>query len=127
VTKPEVEGTLKAELSAPHTVTPGTVLSYTLSVSNRTGYALNGTQAVVTLPKGASFTGTLGDAVTQNGKEVVVTIGRLEPEEIRSIQVEVKVPAVNDDDAVLIASAKIRSATAMPVDSNDVRTRVLSR
>ena len=101
VTKPDVDDTLKAKLSAPRSVTPGTLLSYTLSVSNRTGYALNGTQAVVTLPEGAHFAGTPGDTVTQNGQEVVVTIGRLEPEETRNVQVEVKVPAVSDDDTVL--------------------------
>lgn len=124
VTKPDVDDTLKAKLSAPRTVTPGTLLSYTLSVSNRTGYALNGTQAVVTLPEGVHFAGTPGDTVTRNGQEVVVTIGRLEPDETRNVQVEVKVPAVRDDDTVLIASASIRSATAMPVETNDVRTRI---
>jgi hypothetical protein len=124
VTKPDVDETLKAKLSAPRIVMPGSRLSYTLSVDNHTGYALNGTQAVVRLPKGAVFAGALGDTVTRNGREVVVTIGRLEPEETRSIQVEVKVPAMSDDEAVLIASATIRSATAMPVETNDVRTRI---
>jgi uncharacterized membrane protein len=124
VTKPEVEETLTAKLSAPRTITSGTLLSYTLSISNRTGYALNGTQAIVTLPKGVDFSGTPGDAITQNGREVVITIGRLEAAETRNVHVEVKIPAAGNEDAMLVASASVRSATAMPVHTNDVRTRV---
>jgi uncharacterized repeat protein (TIGR01451 family) len=124
VTKPDVDETLKVRLSAPRSVTPGNTLSYTLSIRNRTGYALNGTQAVVTLPEGADFAGTPGDTVTRHGREVVVTIGRLEPDETRSVQVAAKAPAVSDDDAVLVASARVRSATAMPVDTNTVLTRI---
>jgi hypothetical protein len=59
-----------------------------------------------------------------NGREVVITIGRLEAAETRNVHVEVKIPAAGNEDAMLVASASVRSATAMPVHTNDVRTRV---
>ena len=124
VTKPEVGETLMTKLLAPRTASPGSVLNYTLSIDNRTGYPLNGTQAIVTLPQGVDFSGTPGDAITQNGREVVITIGRLEAAETRNVHVEVKIPAAGNEDAMLVASASVRSATAMPVHTNDVRTRV---
>lgn len=124
LTKPEVENTLNTKLSAPRAIAPGVILTYTLTISNDTGYALNGTQAVVTLPKGVEFAGTLGDSITQQGRDIVVTIGRLEPEQTQNIEVQVKTASIVRDDEALIASAKIRSATAMPVETNSVRTRI---
>lgn len=78
----------------------------------------------MTLPEGADFSGVQGDTITQNGREVVITIGRLEPDDTRNVQVEVNIPTAGNDAAILVASARIRSATAMPVYTNDVRTRI---
>ena len=127
VTKPEIEDTLVANLSAPRNVKAGSVLSYTLNIGNKTGYALNGAQAVLRLPEGVKYTGNLSDVtVLDGGKQLIVTLGRLESGAVRNVQIDVKTPAVvNSGKAKVEATATIRSATAMPVRSNHVLTSII--
>lgn len=128
ITKPKIAKKLKIKLSAPHSIKAGAVFSYTLSIGNDTGYPLNGTQAVLTLPEGADFSGTLDkDTMTMarnGGNKIIVTLGRLEPEEIRDVQVDVKIPVLPEGDGDVVASAMVRSATAMPVHTNKVTTNI---
>jgi hypothetical protein len=124
ITKPKIAEDLKIKLSAPSAVKAGSVLSYKLSVSNDTDYPLNGTQAVLLLPENAIYVGKLDDTIVKVGNSIIVTLGRLESEEIRNIKVEVKVPDESSEDSKLVASAMIRSATAMPVSSNKVITGI---
>jgi uncharacterized repeat protein (TIGR01451 family) len=124
VTKPAV--TLEVNLSAPVTVVQGGELDYTLNVSNLSSHALNGVQAVVTLPTGVDYIGGLSDAITLQGQnDVVVTLGRLAAGESRTITVS---SAAGEDLAAgtqLTAKANLRSATAQPVASNTVATSVI--
>ena len=124
ITKPELAQQLQVQLQAPRDAQPGTTVSYTLRVANHSNHALNGTQAVFTLPKGSRFAGTLNNMVTQHGREVVVTLGRLAPAAQRDVSVSVTLPQHSRRDGVLRASAELRSATAMPVTANHVLTRL---
>jgi uncharacterized repeat protein (TIGR01451 family) len=124
ITKPELAHQLQVQLQAPRKATPGATVSYSLNVSNHSEHALNGTQAVFTLPEGSRFAGTLSNTVTQHGRNVVVTLGRLAPEETRNVSVSVTLPKVGQHDGALQATAEIRSATAMPVMTNHVVTNV---
>ncbi len=119
ITKPMIAKDLKIKLSAPSAVKAGSVLSYNLSISNDTNYPLNGTQAVLLLPENAIYVGKLDDAIVKVGNSIIVTLGRMESKEIRNIKVEVKVPDESSVDSKLVASAIIRSATAMPVSSKN--------
>lgn len=126
VIKPEIEDKLDAKLSAPRNIKAGSVISYTLSIGNKTGYALNGAQAVLKLPEGADYTGNLSDAAVLDGKKLIVTLGRLESGAVRNIQIDVKTSAGQYRGKVKAeAIATIRSATAMPVRSNHVLTSIL--
>ena len=124
VTKPAA--TLVVQLAAPATVVQGGELAYTLHVENLSPYALNGVQAVVTLPTGVDCTDDMSDTVTLQGQnDVVVTLGRLAAGESRSITVN----AVAGEDlaagAQLSVKAAVRSATAQPVASNPATTSVI--
>ncbi|MDD2723106.1 MAG: hypothetical protein PHH59_03670 [Methylovulum sp.] len=124
VTKPVIANTLKTKLIAPYNAKAGNTFSYKLSIGNNTGYALNGTQAVLTLPEHAELVSKLGDAAVQVGKTVIITLGRLDTDAVRNVQVDVKIPAIPNGNAKVAASALIRSATAMPVSSNQVLTKI---
>jgi hypothetical protein len=129
VTKPEIEDTVLAKLTAPRHVKAGSVFSYRLNIENGSGYALNGAQAVFSLPEGVEFAGSLNDATVQVGQEVIVTLGRLGAGEARNVQVDVKAAATPgkrkaEHQRVAEAHASLRSATAMPVGSNEVATSI---
>jgi hypothetical protein len=124
VTKPAV--TLEVNLTAPVTVVQGGEVDYSLNVSNLSSHALNGVQAVVTLPGGVDYIGDLSDSITlQDQNDVVVTLGRLAAGESRTITVS----SVAGEDLTagtqLSAKATVRSATAQPVPSNAAATSVV--
>ena len=124
VTKPNLANTVAVTLSAPPNVLPSGALVYTLRIANNSPYALNGTQALFTLPSGAAYTGPTGDTLTQNGSQVVVTLGRIEAGATRFLQFKSRVTAALG--TVLQSAAAVRSSTAQPVTSNTVSSRVIA-
>lgn len=124
VTKPDLTGTLAATLTAPPNVLRGGALVYSVRIVNGSPYALNGAQAVFTLPDGASYTGATSDTLTQNGQQIVVTLGRIEASASRILQFKSRVTAALG--AVLQGTATVRSGTALPVTTNTVSSRVVS-
>jgi len=124
ITKPELAHQLKVQLQAPRHATPGATVSYTLNVSNGSSYALNGTQAVFTLPAGSQFAGAQDDSATQHGDEVVVTVGRLAAGAQRKVTVSITLPKDDDAHKAMAVLAKVRSATAMPVAAGPAVTKL---
>jgi hypothetical protein len=119
LTKPEL-GDVETEFSTADKVSVGDHFDYTLMLSgfNR---ALNGAQAVFTLPEGVQFVSSSGGvSVTVNGSTVVVTLGRVSPGD--KVKVSITVQAL--EKAEMHARAQVRSATAMPVDAGSANTHV---
>jgi len=123
VTKPEVEGAIVAKLSAPGEVEAGRKFSYTVALRNDSAYALNGAQVRFRLPHSLSFTGTTTDAVTQQGEDIVLTLGRLAVGAEQTVQIPVTVSSGAHHE-VLPARAHLHSSTALPVETNVVFTKV---
>jgi uncharacterized repeat protein (TIGR01451 family) len=131
VTKPDLQnqngdaqGGLEAHLSAPAQAAAGSTVTYGVRVKNNSGYPLNGTQVVVTLPDGASFAGTTSDTLTVHGSQVVVTLGRLGVGAAQTVQVPAELALAIADRTVLRANAVVRSSTALPVSSNPAVTTI---
>lgn len=134
VTKPEIHHRLIARLSAPREVDGGESFSYRLHLKNLSDYALNGTQAVLELPKGTAPVDQ-ADGMVQVGDQLILTLGRLAVGESRDLAIQLQVPEGHehgnwmargrkyDHYRVLEAHVTVRSATAMPVQSNVVMTR----
>jgi hypothetical protein len=110
---------MNMELSAPDRVSVGDRFDYMLRVSglNR---ALNGTQAVFTLPDGVQYVSSASGSATVNGSDVVVTLGRLSSG--APVTVHLTVQALKKGE--FHARAQVRSATAMPLDAGSVNTHV---
>lgn len=126
VTKPELEDDeFTAELSAPRVVSSGGSFIYTLAIRNRSGIALNAVQAVFALPDGASFAGTESSTTTLNGNQVVVSIGRMSPGDSQTVSIPALLGNLHPGNH-LLASAIVRSSTALPVRSNTVQINVRS-
>jgi uncharacterized repeat protein (TIGR01451 family) len=113
---------LHVKLWAPHSVAPGGQLIYTLTVHNGSSHGLNGTQAVFELPSDVTFVSSPDGNATQVGNQVVVTIGRLDPDSNAVVHVQTQVNA--DADSALRAKALLRSSTALSAWANEVHTRV---
>jgi uncharacterized repeat protein (TIGR01451 family) len=122
VTKPDLGDRLHVKLWAPHSVAPGGQLIYTLTVHNGSSHGLNGTQAVFELPSDVTFVSSPDGNATQVGNQVVVTIGRLDPDSNAVVHVQTQVNA--DADSALRAKALLRSSTALSAWANEVHTRV---
>ena len=135
VTKPEVRGKLLARLIAERGDKGGAATAYRLHLENRSGHALNGTQAVLSLPAGGSISGFQGE-VTRVGDELVLTLGRLDAGEMRDVSFQLSEAGGHghgdvgqrgrdaDEHARLTARrVTIRSATAMPVAAYEERGR----
>ena len=120
VTKPDLHGSLSATLSAPERVSPGGSLTYTIHVSNRSSYGLNGTQVRLRLANNVTLT-HIPDGATMQGNEVVVTIGRLAAGSSQDISIPVTVGARRGG---VNSVAIITSATALSVPTNHVETDV---
>jgi hypothetical protein len=127
VTKPDLEDKLRARLNAPESVTSGGQFTYTLHVENRSPYGLNGTQAVFELPSDVTLVDSPDGAAVQLGRTVVVTLGRLAAGVSTDIHLTVAVAPGADGGDILTATARLRSGTALPVDVDEVRTRVSER
>jgi uncharacterized repeat protein (TIGR01451 family) len=118
VTKPELAGSVLVFLSAPEILTQGQQFNYTLTMKNQSQVSLNGTQVRFQLPNGATFAGTLSDTLTQQGSELVITLGRLAAGSEQTIQIPMQVSAQGRGFGLLLAFASLHSATALPVHAN---------
>jgi hypothetical protein len=127
VTKPDLEDHLRVRLQAPESVASGGQFTYTLHVENHSPYGLNGTQAVFELPSDVTLVNSPDGGAVQLGRRVVVTLGRLAAGVSTDIHLTVAVVPGADRGAVLTATARLRSSTALTVDADEVRTRVSGR
>jgi len=119
VTKPELND-MDINFEAPDRVSTGDTFSYTLDITNQSRFALNGTQAVLTMPDGVQFVSASGGSATIAGSDVIVTFGRLAQRDTHSVRITVKAASGPE----LHATAEIRSATALPVKACSVNTHV---
>jgi uncharacterized repeat protein (TIGR01451 family) len=122
VTKPDLSGSLRVHLSAPHSVVAGGQLTYTLNVQNGSSHGLNGTQAVFEIPNGVTFVASPDGIATQVGNQIVVTIGRLDAG--GSAVVHIQTQANAEPGSELKAAALLRSSTALSVQANEAHTKV---
>ncbi len=76
VTRPDLRQQVATTLTQGGQSANGTV-HYQGQIENGSSFALNGAQAVVTLPEGMSYAGTLSDHTTLQGNQIVVTLGRI--------------------------------------------------
>jgi hypothetical protein len=127
VTKPNLEDELRIHLNAPESVARGAQFTYTLRVENSSPYSLNGTQAVFELPNNVALLGSPDGGTTQIDRTVVVTVGRLAAGSSKEIHLTVALgPGAGKGD-ILTATAGLRSSTALPVEADEVRTRIGDR
>jgi hypothetical protein len=113
VTRPDVDDDVHVSVQGPEVVRRGAGAVFHAHVENHGRLALNGTQVVFALPEGTEFDGTAGDTVTVHGREVIVTLGRLEARGHADVSVEVTAPGRRF--GVLTAGATLRSSTAQSV------------
>jgi uncharacterized repeat protein (TIGR01451 family) len=125
VTKPEVNNSVFAKLSAPNNIKAGEVLTYTLSIRNRSEYSLNGTQVRFRLPHGLTFAGTPSDTVTTQGDDVIITVGRLATGSQQTVELPALVSSEVHGFELIETHARVSSSTALPVDSNPVISNVV--
>jgi hypothetical protein len=124
MTKPDLEDQLRVRLDAPESVGRGAQFTYHLRVENGSPYGLNGTQAVFELPRGVAFLASPDGGATQVDQTVIVTVGRLAAGASKDIHLTVALgPGASRGD-ILAATASLRSGTALPVEADEVRTRV---
>ena len=124
VTKPNLEDRLRIQLNAPESVTPGAQFTYRLHVENASSYGLNGTQAVFELPDGVNFVSSPDGGAVRIGRTVVVTMGRLAAGASADVHLTVGVDPSAGKGDILTATAGLRSSTALPVEGDEVQTRV---
>jgi uncharacterized repeat protein (TIGR01451 family) len=124
IKKPELDEKIRVHLSAPRTVSANHTLTYTIVLDNDSTVSLNGAQVLLHLPDGVSLSGT-SDNITQQGRDLVITLGRLAAGDEQTLQINTLVDNLHGD-ALLVARTTLRSSTALPVMGNDVRTHVRS-
>ena len=126
ISKPDVSGSVAVQLSAPPAATLGGALVYSVVVTNNAAFALNGAQALITLPEGADFADAPSDTTTVQGRDAVLTLGRLASGERRVVQLRTRVAQGVAAGVVLTGRATFRSSTAQAVDANPTTTQVVA-
>jgi uncharacterized repeat protein (TIGR01451 family) len=124
VKKPDISLEASVRLTASRAAVRGGPIAFTFTFTNESRYALNGAQAIVTLPEGVSFESVSEGTATVHGRDVVVSLGRVRPDQIVRLQIEGRVSdsiAIRDD---LDAFGILRSGTALPVSGNRTSTAV---
>jgi uncharacterized repeat protein (TIGR01451 family) len=124
VTKPDISSTSSVTLTASPSVVPGGPITFTFKFKNESGYALNGAQAIVTLPEDVSFESVSAGTATVHGRDVVVSVGRLGPDQGITLQVEARVSNSVHTGSILRGFGVLRSGTALPVAGGRTRTRI---
>jgi uncharacterized repeat protein (TIGR01451 family) len=125
VTKPDISDAASLDFSAPKNLKSEDVIDYTLTFRNRSGVALNGAQAVVTLPVGVVFESASTGTATVRGSDVVVSLGRLAGDSPVTLHVYGRV--LDSAPKHLDGQAILRSATALPVSGGKATTNTHDR
>jgi uncharacterized repeat protein (TIGR01451 family) len=123
LTKPQIASSVSATLSAPSKVHAGAELIYTVHLKNSSPFALNGAQVRLVLPHNVTFNGILGDTVSIQGREIVVTVGRLGAGADETLSIPTLTSSKDDDS--IHGAAQVYSSTALPVATNTVTTRII--
>jgi Calcineurin-like phosphoesterase/Domain of unknown function DUF11 len=128
VTKPDVSQSVSVKLSAPQSVAPEGEVIYSIQVQNNGDIPLNGTQVRLRIPRDLQLAQQLSNTLTLHGDEVIYTLGRLAAGAQQEVQIATQVAQGHSqqDQDTLTARAFLTSATALPVPSSVVRTRVVS-
>lgn len=125
ITKPDITNHATIQLSAPPSADANGALVYTVRVSNKSAYSLNGAQ----IHLGLTGYNTLGtpetESLTLDGPEAVYTFGRLEAGSTERVQIKTRVNANAPAGSFISTSARLTSATALPIGSNGVITQVV--
>jgi hypothetical protein len=124
VTKPDISGDARVQLTSPHAVVRGGQLVFNFHFKNDSQYALNGTQAVITLPEGVSFDSASDGTATVQGRDVVVSLGRTVPGHTIDLQIKAHASDSLRPDSTLVVAAVLRSGTAMPVAASATEIKV---
>ena len=122
VVKPDLTGLVSAQISGPKTAQCNDALTYQVTINNTSSYNLNGTQVRFRIPQGEAFAGTVGGAISREGDELVITVGRVPAGETQIVSIPMQVNA--DAQGKLLASANVSSGTAETVVSNKTATSV---
>ena len=122
VVKPDISDHSTVALSAPKSVAPGDAIDFTFTFRNGSAYALNGAQAIVTLPNDVIFDSVSQGTVTQHDSELVISLGRLLPGSTTTLHVLGHVSSTAHHK--LQAAASLRSGTALTVVGADSTTKV---
>jgi uncharacterized repeat protein (TIGR01451 family) len=124
VTKPDISGKATAQLEARGRVKPGDAITLSFSFRNRSDVALNGTQAVITLPEGVSFDFATGGTATVQGNGIVVTLGRTAPGQRIALEIVGHVSSTVRQGSDLRFAGQLASSTALPVFARTVLVKV---
>jgi hypothetical protein len=122
VTKPDISEQVEVELDAPKHVGPGDSIELSFEFRNRSSFALNGTQVVVTLPSGISFDFASAGTTTVHGNEVVVSLGRTLPGDRIVVEIHGHISSSLKHGTHLTIEGLLRSSTALPVAARAVTT-----
>jgi uncharacterized repeat protein (TIGR01451 family) len=122
VTKPDISPNASVDLSAPKHVEAGDDIDYGYTFRNDSRYALNGAQAILTLPEGVDFESVSLGTATVHDRDVVVSLGRVAARSTLTLHIHGRIllSAPKHLEAVGI----LRSATAMPVFGGKAMTKV---
>jgi uncharacterized repeat protein (TIGR01451 family) len=125
VTKPDISASASLKVNAPQAAPRGGSLQFNFVIKNFSPYALNGTQAVLTLPAGLTFESTSLGTATVQGSDVVVSLGRTSPGQTLDVQIGAKVSDSLAVGSILTATGNLRSSTALPLTAPATQTRVV--
>ena len=125
VTKPDISRDASVDLWAPKSALPGDAIDYTFTFRNGSRYAINGAQAVLTLADGVMFASTSSGSATVHGRNVVVSLGRVDAKSTVTLQIHghILLTAPNHLETV----GALRSGTALPVAGGRAITNVHRR
>jgi len=115
VTRPDISEDASARLKGPDRVRPGGAIELSFTFWNGSDVALNGTQAVITLPDGVSFDFATAGTATVHGNEVVISLGRTRPGQRVELQIVGDVSPTLKRGSRLVMTGLLRSSTALPL------------
>ena len=127
VTKPDISDSSEVELSGPGSAVPGSELVLSFRFENESRHALSGAQAVFKLPEGLSFESASRGTTTVNGQEVIISLGRVVPEQSVTLDVRCRVSLGVRAGSSLRVFAVLRSGTALPVVGEPTSIRVAGK
>ena len=122
VKKPDISEDASVKLRAPESAQRGSVIPFTFTFTNHSSYALNATQAVVTLPAGVGFESASDSTAALHGQDVVASFGRTLPGQTINLQIRGRISASVAEGSTLRGVGTLRSSTAMPVSASSETT-----